>query len=80
MVQLTSDFTGLYPAIDAPLYTSGMTTCAAAMVFVAILALSLRLYLRSINRKAALGYGKNWDEGHSLVPKRGEAAPFKFML
>jgi len=73
-------YKGLYPASDAPLYTSGMSICAGAMVFVAFLALVLRLYLNRINRKATQGYGKIWDEGHSLVPKEGGAAPFKLML
>lgn len=57
-----------------------MSICAGAMVFVAFLALVLRLYLNRINRKATQGYGKIWDEGHSLVPKEGGAAPFKLML
>jgi MFS family permease len=71
--------TRLYPARDAPLYTSGMLVCAGAMVFVALLALFLRFYLSRKNRDAARAYGKIGEESDTFVskPSRG---PFKFML
>lgn len=74
--------TRLYPDSDAPLYTRGMSICAAAMVLVALLALALRWYLKRLNRKAIQGYGKIGEEGDTLVPKMGgkSTAPFEFML
>jgi len=75
--------TRLYPESDAPLYTSGMSICAASMVFVAILAFSLRLYLSRKNRRTAVAYRKIGDEGHTLVSTHiheGPPVPFKFML
>ncbi|KAK2591623.1 hypothetical protein QQS21_010692 [Conoideocrella luteorostrata] len=41
--------TRLYPDADAPYYTSGMKTCALAMLVVAFLAVFLRLYLQYRN-------------------------------
>jgi len=71
----------LFPEIHAPLYTIGMYSCAGSMLIVASLALILRLYLTRLNRKATQGYGKIGDDSHhSLVAKRGEKLPFKFML
>jgi MFS family permease len=75
--------TRLYPARDAPLYTKGMSICAAAMIFVAILSLALRVYLKRSNRRKLEGYGKIGEEGHTLVPHQSRAKtafPFKFML
>ncbi|KAH8172810.1 major facilitator superfamily protein [Sarocladium implicatum] len=43
--------TRLYPERESPYYTRGMTTCAWAMLAVALLALGLRLYLKYLNRK-----------------------------
>jgi sugar phosphate permease len=43
--------TRLYPQREAPYYTRGMQTCAWAMIGVALLALTLRFYLRYLNRK-----------------------------
>jgi hypothetical protein len=50
------------------------------MVLVAVLAFSLRLYLSRLNKKAAQGYGKIWEEGEHLVHNKNKAMPFKFML
>ncbi|KIN00512.1 hypothetical protein OIDMADRAFT_200096 [Oidiodendron maius Zn] len=74
--------TRLYPDSHAPLYISGMSTCAAAMVLVAVLALVLRFYLARLNKKALEGYGKIAEEGRTLVSDHGtgKAVPFKFML
>jgi MFS family permease len=75
--------TRLYPARDAPLYTKGMSICAGAMIFVAILSLALRVYLKRSNRRKLEGYGKIGEEGHTLVPHQSRAktaSPFKFML
>jgi MFS family permease len=74
--------TRLYPESQGPLYISGMSVCAAAMVLVAILALVLRFYLARLNRKALEGYGKIAEEGRTLVSERGTGknAPFNFML
>jgi MFS family permease len=72
--------TRLYPDRHAPLYTSGMSICAGAMVLVAVLALVLRWYLTRANRKALEGYGKIGEEGHTLVSEGEEAARFEFML
>ena len=74
--------TRLYPDSHAPLYISGMSACAAAMVLVAVLALVLRFYLARLNKKALEGYGKIAEEGRTLVSDHGtgKAAPFKFML
>lgn len=74
--------TRLYPDSHAPLYISGMSVCAAAMVLVAVLALVLRYYLARLNKKAFEGYGKIAEEGRTLVSEQGtgKAAPFEFML
>jgi MFS family permease len=74
--------TRLYPDSQAPLYTSGMSICAGAMVFVALLSLALRWYLMRANRKALEGYGKIGEEEHTLVSERRleKTVPFKFML
>ena len=74
--------TRLYPDKHGPLYISGMSVCAAAMVLVAVLAVFLRFYLARLNRKALEGYGKMAEEGRTLVSERGsgKATPFKFML
>lgn len=73
--------TRLYPTKDAPLYTSGMSVCAGAMVFVAFLALILRWYLGRLNRRAGKGYGKISEEGHTpVLGQFREKAPFKFMV
>lgn len=69
---------GLYPQTQAPLYTQGMTTCAFSMMFVACLALALRIYLGKINRSAVTKYNKIESEGQSPVADSGGA--FKFML
>ena len=74
--------TRLYPERDAPLYTTGMSACAAAMVLVAALSLVLRLYLQRQNRvtaEAAYGKIEGEEEGESFVskPSRG---PFELML
>lgn len=43
--------TRLYPAKDRPFYRMGEWVCAAFMLFVAVLSLGLRLYLRRENRR-----------------------------
>lgn len=76
--------TRLYPDTDAPMYVRGMSTCAGAMVFVAVLALILRFNLKRINEKRELAYGGIGDEAHeSLVGKqshRSNPVPFEYML
>jgi MFS family permease len=47
--------TRLYPEEEAPYYVRGMGVCAVAMVCVAVLAVGLRLYLGSRNRRVAYG-------------------------
>lgn len=49
--------TRLYPDSDAPLYTSGMAWCTAAMVSVAVLALVMRLALVRANERRKAGQG-----------------------
>jgi len=71
--------TRLYPGKDAPLYTSGMSICAGAMVFVALLALLLRFYLSRKNRATAVAYGRLGEETDTFV-KKPSREPFKFML
>ena len=71
--------TRLYPERDAPLYISGMSICAGAMVFVALLSVFLRFYLIRKNREATVAYGKIGEESDTFVstPMKGS---FKFML
>ena len=71
--------TRLYPERDAPLYTSGMSICASAMIFVALLSLLLRVYLSGKNRGTAVAYGRLGEERDTFVSKPLRA-PFKFML
>lgn len=74
--------TRLYPDRHGPLYVSGMSACAAAMLLVAVLALVLRFYLTRLNKRALEGYGKIADEGRTLVSEEGtgKGTPFKFMI
>ena len=75
--------TRLYPESQAPLYISGMSICAAAMVLVAVLSFCLRLYLGGQNRSSTMAYGRIGDEGHTLVSNhshKGPKVPFKYML
>jgi MFS family permease len=75
--------TRLYPEIDAPLYLSGMASCAGAMVFVAVLSIILRIYLARKNRKMkTVAYGEIGEEGDTLVSKsrRIHGVQFKYML
>ena len=73
--------TRLYPEEHAPLYTSGMCACAASMVFVSILALTLRWYLGRENTLSKKGYGKIGEEGKTPVLKHHrEATQFMYML
>lgn len=71
--------TRLYPERDAPMYVSGMSICAGAMVLVAFLSLSLRVYLGRKNRRTAVAYGKIGEETDTFMstPSKGS---FKFML
>jgi MFS family permease len=71
--------TRLYPAEDAPLYTSGMSVCAGAMVLVAVLALGLRWWLARKNGMVEREYGRLGEEGEGFVDKP-RRKPFKFML
>lgn len=71
--------TRLYPERDAPLYLAGMSTCAGAMVFVAVLALVLRGYLKRKNgRVEGIEYAEI-GEGETLVGKR-RSTHFQYML
>lgn len=70
--------TRLYPASQAPLYTSGMCVCALAMVVVAFLAVGLRVYLGMVNGREEKGYGRVGEEGGMLAKRK--VVPFKFML
>ena len=73
--------TRLYPEEHAPLYTSGMCACAASMVCVSILALTLRWYLGRENTLSKKGYGKIGEEGKTPVLKNHrEATQFMYML
>jgi len=73
--------TRLYPETDAPLYVSGMASCAVAMVFVACLSVGLRLYLARKNRVGKGEYGRIGDEGVGLVGSGGgKKEPFRYML
>lgn len=57
--------TRLYPDKDGPYYVRGMSTCALAMLSVAVLAFVLRLYLQWQNRKMDRAEGQ--DEDHSTA-------------
>jgi len=73
--------TRLYPESDAPFYVKGMTTCCAAMVIVAVLALALRIYLERENRRSDVYERVDGDEGldEGLVGKgRGERSGKRF--
>jgi MFS family permease len=81
--------TRLYPDREGPYYTRGMTTCAIAMLVVALLAVVLRFYLRHQNRKMDLAENEGPDhetmvEAVGLVaggrPKRSPAQRFRYML
>ncbi|RDW69536.1 hypothetical protein BP6252_08556 [Coleophoma cylindrospora] len=75
--------TRLYPRSDAPLYTRGMSVCAAAMVVVVILALVLRLYLTRKNKQTEEAYGRVGEEADQLVTRKATnraSEPFKYML
>lgn len=71
--------TRLYPERDAPMYVSGMSICAGAMVLVALLSLSLRVYLGRKNGGTAVAYGKIGEETDTFVSKPSRMS-FKFML
>ncbi|KAF5026724.1 hypothetical protein F66182_1192 [Fusarium sp. NRRL 66182] len=80
--------TRLYPDRDAPYYTPGMSTCAVAMLTVAILAYLLRFYLRYQNRKfdraesERLQGGDEIEEEGLVGPGRRTttAISFRYML
>jgi MFS family permease len=76
--------TRLYPDEDAPMYVRGMSTCAGAMVLVAILSLTLRTYLKRKNAKNDIAYKAVDDETReSLVGKRSSGSShvgFEYML
>ncbi|EHK43493.1 hypothetical protein TRIATDRAFT_294509 [Trichoderma atroviride IMI 206040] len=80
--------TRLYPDRDAPYYTSGMRTCAVAMLSVAVLAVLLRFYLKRQNRKMdeaekeRQADGSTVEEEGLVVPgkKRRYADKFRYML
>lgn len=76
--------TRLYPDEDAPFYVKGMTVCSIAMVFVAILSLSLRFYLQRENSKTQESeYAHVGDEDtEGLVSKELilPATGFRYML
>ncbi|KAM5348318.1 hypothetical protein ACJ41O_008142 [Fusarium nematophilum] len=80
--------TRLYPDRDAPYYAPGMSTCAVAMLTVAILAFVLRLYLKYKNRKfdeaenKGLGDGDEVEEEGLVGPGRRKpwVATFRYML
>jgi len=81
--------TRLYPDSDAPLYVKGMSVCAVAMLFVAVLSFSLRMYLQRLNRKNELKYSRIGDETQedeaqeTLVSKKAsekQAVRFEFMF
>ncbi|KAM0563628.1 hypothetical protein ACHAPJ_001353 [Fusarium lateritium] len=80
--------TRLYPDRDAPYYAPGMSTCAGAMLTVAILAYALRLYLKYQNRKydraenERLEGGDEVEEEGLVGPGRRKttAVSFRYML
>lgn len=76
--------TRLYPDADAPLYLRGMTTCAIAMVLVAILSVCLRVYLQKENqRRDDADPSCNAEDEETLVPGKRygvSADHFRFML
>ncbi|KAL7921641.1 major facilitator superfamily domain-containing protein [Trichoderma austrokoningii] len=80
--------TRLYPHRDAPYYTSGMRTCAVAMLSVAVLAVLLRFYLKRQNRKMdeaereRQADGSTVEEEGLVVPgkKQRYADKFRYML
>ncbi|PCD17796.1 hypothetical protein FGRA07_07264 [Fusarium graminearum] len=58
--------TRLYPDRDAPYYATGMSTCAAAMLGVSILAYALRFYLKYQNRKFDQAENEHLEEGDEV--------------
>lgn len=80
--------TRLYPDRDAPFYAPGMSTCAVAMLTVAMLAFALRFYLRYQNHKfdkaeeERRGNGDEIEEEGLVGPGRRKttAIAFRYML
>jgi MFS family permease len=79
--------TRLYPDKDAPYYTPGMASCAAAMVGVAILAVILRVYLSMKNRRPEIAKEaeytevRNEEDGRTVGKRRGKGSQgFIYML
>jgi hypothetical protein len=76
--------TRLYPDSDAPMYVRGMSVCAGAMVFVALLSLILRLHLQRKNEKNRVSSYEVDDEAQvSLVGKQNSSSNtvlFQYML
>jgi MFS family permease len=72
----------LFPEEDSPWYTNGMAICASYMLFVAILAMVLRIVLavqnRRLRRERRAEYaGVPLEEGGKT---QGECKPFEFIL
>ncbi|ORY90816.1 major facilitator superfamily domain-containing protein [Leucosporidium creatinivorum] len=74
--------TRLFPTSDGPYYVKGMSVCAAFLLFVAILATSLRFLLIYENKQRDLKYGKVEDLGESpgYDEKTGGSKAFRFIL
>lgn len=70
----------LFAAHDKPLYRRGMWTCAAFMIFNGALALALRAYLASENKKLDLKPRAPSPQGDSMSDEEVEKLTFRYTL
>ncbi|KAE8447827.1 hypothetical protein EG329_010056 [Mollisiaceae sp. DMI_Dod_QoI] len=71
--------TRIYPANDSPYYRMGMWTCAAFMILVAVLAMSLRFILKRENGKLDEQHGK-LEKGGNRDGLENDGPSFRYIL
>lgn len=75
--------TRIYPATDSPYYRKGMWTCAAFMLFTGLLAVILRTYLASENKRLDTKYGaveNSTDKNVSAAGVENDGPNFRYVL